>query len=164
MTMTLTRIRALVPSASLAALVAAASGACARQPEHPDPRPLLGCHYFTQDQGARDLQLPWGVRLTDRALEGWPAIQQRHDVMQATTLTGTAETDHPFGYWIRTASDSIEIGYPGGGGLVLELALDSGAFHGVARAVGDALEPLAVSNGTPTRPVQLVRARCPDDS
>ena len=28
----------------------------------------------------------------------------------------------PFGYWLRTPADSIEIGYPGGRGLVLRLA------------------------------------------
>jgi hypothetical protein len=140
------------------------AGACAGMPEHSEPGPVLGCHYFVQDQAARDLQLPWGVRLHDDALTGWPAIQQRDGVRRATTLTGTGEVDFPFGYWIRTAQDSIELGYPGGGGLLLELAVADTTMRGTARAVGDATPPPAAAPAETRHDVELVRARCPDDA
>jgi hypothetical protein len=138
--------------------------ACARQPEQPEPRPLAGCYYFVQDPVADRLQLPWGIRLLDRPLEGWPAIQQRDGVRQATTLTGADERDFPFGYWIRTARDSVEIGYPAGGGLLLELAIGETALRGTARPVGDALPPPAARPEPRSDPVELTWARCPEDA
>jgi hypothetical protein len=145
----------------LAAVTLAA--ACGGMPERSDPRPLVGCHYFVQDDVARDLQLPWGVRLLDRPLEGWPALQQRPGVMQATTLTGHDEVDFPFGYWVVSAEDSLEIGYPAGGGLLLELAMINGAFEGRARPVGDAVPAPGVVAGQRAHPVRLTWARCPDE-
>lgn len=151
------------PIMALAALAAGGllATACAGQPEQPEPRPLAGCYYFVQDRTAEQLRLPWGVRLHDRPLEGWPAIQQRTGVHRASTLTGSDEVDFPFGYWIRTAGDSVEIGYPGGGGLVLELAIDDTGLRGTARPVGDALEPPATRPERTSHPVELTWAGCP---
>jgi hypothetical protein len=153
-------------TAAAVALAAAALAACAGppdQPEQPEPRPLVGCHYFVQDQVAQQLRLPWGLRLLDRPLEDWPAIQQRGDVRVATTLTGQGEASFPFGYWLRTAEDSVEMGYPGGGGLVLRLAMENGALRGTAHAVGDALQPPAARPSPAAHPVALTWARCPDE-
>jgi hypothetical protein len=149
--------------AAIAVILAAGASACAWPQEQPEPWPFAGCHYFRQDDVARELHLPWGVRLLDRPLEGWPAIARRDGVRRATTLTGRDERDFPFGYWIRTANDSLEIGYPGGGGLVLELAAEDNAFSGTARPVGDALPPPAVTPPTRRYPVHLTRARCPEE-
>jgi hypothetical protein len=136
---------------------------CARPPEQPEPHALAGCHFFVQDDVAIELQLPWGVRLLDEPLQGWPAIQQRGHVHRATTLTGQDEEAFPFGYWIRTAHDSLEIGYPAGGGLLLELALENGAFRGTARPLGDAVPPPGIIPEPTAYPVQLTWARCPED-
>lgn len=157
--MTLVRPLRSAPIA-LALAAATLAAACAGRHEQPDPWPLVGCHYFVQDDVARDLQLPWGVRLLDRPLEDWPT---REGARLATTLTGHDEVDFPFGYWLRTATDSIEIGYPAGGGLRLELAIDEGAFHGVARPVGDAVPPPGVRPEPRPHPVRLTWAGCPED-
>jgi hypothetical protein len=148
----------------LAAMAAAplVGPACAGQPQPPQPRPLAGCYYFLRGEVAEQLNLPWGVRLLDRPLEGWPAIQQRGDVRRATTLTGVDEQNVPFGYWLRTAHDSIEVGYPGGGGLVLELSAADFGLQGRAREVGDALPPPAARPERRTHPVELAWARCPE--
>jgi hypothetical protein len=154
---------------TVAALVALSTASllttgCAGQPEQPEPRPLHGCYYFVQDRVAEQLGLPWGVRLRDRPLQGWPALQQRQNVREATTLTGVDETAAPFGYWVRTAPDSVEIGYPAGGGLVLHLKIDETALRGTARPVGDALPPPAVLPERRDHPVELTWARCPDET
>ena len=146
---------ATLPVALVALLLA---GACASTSEEPAGM-LPGCYYFAQDSVFRELRLPWGVRLEDVALEGWPGMEQR-GAKRATPLTGTEEVDHPFGYWIATAPDSVEIGYPAGGGLVLDLIIrpDRG-LEGLARPVGDVVRP-----GAPeprSRPVDLMWARCP---
>jgi hypothetical protein len=155
------RIRPVVPAALLAG--ATLTAACGGMPEHSDPRPLVGCHYFVQDDVARDLQLPWGVRLLDRPLDGWPALQQRPGVRRATTLTGREEVDFPFGYWVLTADDSLEIGYPAGGGLLLELAIINGTFSGMAQPLGDAVPPPGTLPATRPHPVRMTWARCPED-
>lgn len=120
-----------------------------------------GCYYF-EEELASGLRLPWGVRLQERELEGWPALASRPGVRGATTLRQSGETDHPFGYWAETGT-SVEIGYPGGGGLVLDLEwedTDGGsALSGTARAVGDAISP-GESGERPTHRVRLVRAAC----
>lgn len=151
--------------ASIAAIAASALmiGACGGLPDRSDPRPIVGCHYFVQDDVARDLQLPWGIRLLDRPLQGWPAMEQRGEVMRATTLTGHEEVDFPFGYWIATAQDSLEIGYPAGGGIVLELAVANGTMAGQARPVGDAVRPPGAMPAPRRHPVQLTWARCPEE-
>lgn len=153
------------PVTTLTAALAAAlfAAACAGRHEQASPWPLVGCHYFVQDAAARALDLPWGVRLLDQPLEGWPALQQRPGVRRATTLTGQDEVDFPFGYWVRTAADSLEIGYPGGGGLRLELATGEGTFEGLARPVGDAVPPPGLRPTAGGHPVHLTWARCPDE-
>ncbi len=151
-------------AATVGGMVAAGSmGACAGPPEKPEPRHLIGCHYFGQDSVFHQLQLPWGIRLMDRPLEGWPAMQQREGVRRATTLTGVDEVDVPFGYWILAAPDSLEIGYPAGGGLRLRLAIHEGRFSGVAEPVGDAMPPPAARAMQAGHPVELTWARCPED-
>jgi hypothetical protein len=144
--------------AALAGL--ALAGACASTSEEPR-RTVPGCYYFAQDSVFRELRLPWGVRLEETLLQGWPGLEAR-GARKATTLTGTEEVDYPFGYWISTAPDSVKIGYPAGGGLVLDLAIrEDRGLAGTARPVGDVLRP-----GDPaprTRPVELMWARCPGD-
>jgi hypothetical protein len=144
-----------------AATSAALAWACGGAPEQPDPRHVIGCHFFVQDDVAEALGLPWGVRLLDQPLEGWPNLAGT-GARRATTLTGWDEMDHPFAYWVRTAEDSIRIGYPAGGGLVLDLALENGAFEGRARPVGDILEPPAALPDRPTHRVRMVWALCPE--
>ncbi|HSJ26386.1 MAG TPA: hypothetical protein VK929_17025 [Longimicrobiales bacterium] len=134
---------------------------------------LPGCYYFEQTDVARSLNLPWGVELLEDSLEGWPAISQLPDVRQAVTLVGPAErAGFPFGYWRTVAEDSVEIGYPAGGGLVLALAVQPPAtagglpagLAGTARAVGDAVPfgDTAASRQRAADPVSLMRARCPE--
>lgn len=162
MTMNRTSIRSARFALAAACAPVALAAACGPPPEPPEPRHLVGCHFFVQDDIARDLQLPWGVRLLDQPLEGWPGLERRGEPQQATTLTGQDEREFPFGYWIRTAEDSIEIGYPAGGGLLLELELENGAFQGIARPVGDALEPPAAVPEPRRHPVRMTWARCPE--
>lgn len=139
--------------------VGALAAACATAAQAGDPAALVGCYYFDQDQVARDLQLPWGVRLTDRSLEGWPALQPLEHVRVASTLTGRDEADHPFGYWRPLAADSILVGYPAGGGLDLHLAPGGDGLVGTARPVGDA----GLDADRSPRPISLLHARCPEE-
>lgn len=134
---------------------------CASAEKRLSAQDLAGCYYFEQDSTARALNLPWGVRLTDEALEGWPAIAQRHP-KRATTLTPAGDEDHPFGYWLVTRSDSVEIGYPGGGGLVVRVAPHGQRLEGSVRAVGDALRPPAARRVPRSQPVRLNHALCPE--
>lgn len=127
---------------------------------------LTGCWYF--EQTPTGLRLPWGVRLTDRRLEGWPALNRLEGVRLATTLTAEKEQNHPFGYWRDlAAADSLEIGYPAGGGLVLELEVqqtDPGRWpvlKGLARPVGDAVALGEDPAERAARPVRLTHAACP---
>lgn len=152
--------RIAAPAAS--ALVAAAcASACATTADTPTAD-LAGCYYFERDAAAEQLRLPWGVRLLDRPLEGWPAIQQLEGVRVASTLTAQGDVDHPFGFWRPLAGDSVHIGYPAGGGLSLRLAVETGGLAGTARPVGDA-RPLAGAADRPLRAVSLMHARCPED-
>jgi hypothetical protein len=137
-----------------AACASAGSGAAAR---------IAGCYYFERDAAADQLQLPWGVRLLDRPLEGWPLARQYEGVRVATTLTGQDEADHPFGFWRPLNGDSIQIGYPAGGGLSLRLDIQPGRLAGTAHPVGDALPLGATPDRTP-RPVALMHARCPEET
>ena len=136
-----------VPLAALALL------ACRAQ--SPDPVSPVGCWYFDRDAAATTLNLPWGVRLDSVELTGWPALDARGGGMRAATLTAEGTADHPFGYWMTIDGDSIEIGYPAGGGLVLRLAPGETAMTGTARDVGD----VRPSAATPA--VRLTRAQCP---
>lgn len=146
------------PTASAAGLLLVAF-ACAHTPDRGDVREPIGCWYFDRNDAATALNLPWGIRLTGDSLTGWPAIDQRGGARVAATLTPDGDQGHPFGYWLETSGDSIEVGYPGGGGLVLRLAVSDTALTGIARPVGDAL-PLE-PGPRPDRPVRLTPARCP---
>lgn len=145
--------------AAATALLASLLGACASTGQGADPGDLAGCYYFDQDDVARDLNLPWGVRLLDGPIQGWPALQQYEGARVASTLTGTDEADHPFGYWRPLAADSILVGYPAGGGLSLRLSTAGDGLSGIARALGDA----TLARDRPAHPVRLVHARCPED-
>lgn len=135
-------------------------GGCASAPEPLEARELEGCFYFDQSMQPDSVRLPWGVRFSEDPLEGWPALAGREDVFVAATLTVDGDQDHPFGYW-SPSQDSVTVGYPAGGGLVLELEVGDTALAGLARPLGDARafgsadpEPVAV---------RLTRARCPED-
>lgn len=158
----------------VAALVlagAVAASACASSPRATGLQTLVGCWRFERDEAARELRLPWGVRFLDRRLEGWPAMEGLEDVRAAATLTdSTRARDYPFGYWRLTAAgDSIRIGYPGGGGLVADLAIERGAdgdtgngLHGAVRGVGDVVPLDSPIEADVARPVLLTRVSCAD--
>jgi hypothetical protein len=142
--------------------VAAAVSGCVSTPQA--PAPVAGCYYFERDAGAERLNLPWGVRLLPDSLTGWPAIQQHAGVRRAETLLDFERTAaHPFGYWRPLGADSVEVGYPGGGGLLLLLGIEDVRLAGRARAVGDALPPPGeTARFLPFTRVVLGRAACPD--
>lgn len=153
-----------------AALIALLSAGCATA-QVATADALAGCWFFDRTAAAERLNLPWGIELRTDSVQGWPAIAQLPDVRRAVTLADRERTaDFPFGYWRTFASDSIEIGYPAGGGLVLALTvqppLADAAFaarlEGTARAVGDA-RPIDQPFDRPpqTDAVALTRATCP---
>lgn len=142
---------------ALALLLALVASACATTQEG-DAQSMEGCYYFQQDETARELNLPWGVRLTTDSLTGWPPLEQEPGVYEAVTLRGPDRTTRfPFGFWQSLPGDSVRIGYPGSGGFSLDLAVESDALVGVAVPVGDA----GLGPRTP-RAVRLDRARCPE--
>jgi hypothetical protein len=149
-----------------AALLAAAAiiglaPACATTPEN-GQADRTGCWYFERDADAEALRLPWGVRLLPDSLTGWPALERLPGVRRATTLARPGEeAGHPFGYWRSLGGDTVEIGYPAGGGLLLQLEGDTAHLTGTATPVGDAVAPGAAPPRV--RPVTLTRARCPED-
>jgi hypothetical protein len=135
--------------------------ACASRP----PASVIppGCYYFERDAAAERLQLPWGVQLLEDSISGWPALQELSGVRRAVTLLGHGRSaSHPFGYWRLVGSDSVEIGYPAGGGLVLDLHAENGRLTGSALPVGDAVAPGEAATRTRGN-VRLIHARCPDD-
>jgi hypothetical protein len=151
-----------------AGLVVLGAASCATTPPAAPAVPF-GCWYFERDAAAERLNLPWGVRLLEDTLTGWPAIQQLPGVRRALTLIDHGETAaHPFGYWRPVGDDSLEIGYPAGGGLLLrvdaaEASAEPGAarLEGTARATGDLLRPDApAADDRPAQRVVLVRAAC----
>lgn len=150
--------RAFLGAAGIALVV---TSACASSPGKQQAAEIVGCWYFVHDDAARDLRLPWGVRLTDEELQGWPALQQLEGVRRAATLTPSGDADHPFGYWRPLPGDSLLMGYPAGGGLSVRLEVEPSRLVGTARPVGDA-RPL---NPRPAeeRAVSLTRARCPEE-
>jgi hypothetical protein len=150
--------------AAVAALAALPLAACNASPGAA-PASLAGCYYFERDAVAERLRLPWGVRLLPDTLAGWPALQQRPGVRVARTLVGLGEeAGHPFGYWRTLHGDSLEIGYPAGGGLVLTLAVSGPRLAGEAVAAGDALPLGGVVPERRGEPVALLHAACPDAS
>jgi hypothetical protein len=149
--------------AGLAILLVAA--ACASNAEPPASVAPPGCYYPERNAAAAVLDLPWGVELLSVQLAGWPALQQLEDVRQARTLTAAGTQDHPFGYWRPLAGgDSVEVGYPGGGAVLLELAVsaDGRTLNGTGRALGDAQPIGAPREDTVVTPVVLNQARCPE--
>jgi hypothetical protein len=148
------------PAALLAAAIVLAP-ACATTPEN-GQADRTGCWYFERDADAEALRLPWGVRLLPDSLTGWPALERLPGVRRATTLARPGEeAGHPFGYWRPLGGDTVEIGYPAGGGLLLRLDGDAAHLAGTATPVGDAMAPGAAP--PQARPVTLTRARCPED-
>jgi len=148
------------------AAAALTSAACAGNAAPPGGPELPGCYYAERNEAARVLGLPWGIELLTDSLTGWPAIQQLAGVRQARTLTPAGPQDHPFGYWRPLAAgDSVELGYPGGGAVLLELAVsaDGHTLDGTGRALGDARPIGAPRQDTAVAPVILRQARCPAD-
>lgn len=145
-------------TAPLAAFSAAVLLACVPRAASSGAVDPIGCWYFERDADAVELALPWGVRLTRDELVDWPGVAARGG-LRAATLSPDGDQDFPFGYWIGTA-DSVEIGYPGGRGLVLELHATDTSMAGTARAVGDALPP--DGQAPATHAVRLLRAACPE--
>ncbi|MSR37134.1 MAG: hypothetical protein EXR95_10935 [Gemmatimonadetes bacterium] len=125
----------------------------------PPADPAVGCYQFERNAWARTLGLPWGLVLEDAGLgTGWPLLADRTDVRRAATATSpTQRADHPLGYWAPAAGDSIEVGHPGGGGLVLTLARSGRDLIGRGVAAGDAV-PLGGASG-PRAPVTVVARR-----
>jgi hypothetical protein len=130
---------------------------------------LAGCWYFEQDAVARELQLPWGVRLMDRPLDGWPALERLDGVKLAATLTRGGDRDHPFGYWrLFPRGDSVHLGHPGGGGFAVDAGVvpnDDGwpELAGAARPTGDVMPAPGDEATRAARSVRLTRARCPEE-
>jgi hypothetical protein len=142
--------------------VVVAASACVSTPEARLGE-RVGCYYFERDAGTEALQLPWGIHLQADSLVGWPAWAAVAEVRRAVTLVGPGETEtFPFGYWRPLRHDSLEIGYPGGGGLQLQLEVESGRLTGTARSLGGALRPPAQLSSPASHPVTLLHARCPD--
>ncbi len=140
----LTPVHAAVPKVVLLAAMASLVAACAGALVKARPIvPAVGCYQFEWGRGASRLGLPWGLVLEDRPLEaGWPPLAGREGVRRALTATSPTEReDHPFGYWLPSGADSIEVGYPGGGGVVLALERRGQNLFGQGRPVGDAVRP-----------------------
>ena len=141
-------IARLLPLGALAAL------ACMTTPAA-DPASPIGCWYFARDAAAAAFNLPWGIRLDSAELTGWPTLDARGGGRAAVTLKAEGPADHPFGYWRELDGDSIEVGYPAGGGIALRLARGELEMSGSARDLGDV-------NPSAARPaVRLTRAQCP---
>lgn len=140
-----------------ALLLMVVAGACASSPNG-TAQEIAGCYYFEQDDTARELNLPWGVRLTTDSLTDAPHLEQPN-TYRAVTLRGPDETtDFPFGYWRALPGDSVRIGYPSMGGFVLNLTLEEGWLTGRAHPVGDAGIGPRESHA-----VRLQHARCPGE-
>lgn len=139
-------------------------GGCATTAEGMTEGVLPGCYYFEQNAEARQMNLPWGIMLTQEKLEGWPPLTtSRTGVKKAVTLQATGPQDFPFGYWDDVEHDGkVEIGYPAMGGFVMMLEHDNGTLRGSITPLGDAL-PLGGKTTTRTsKTVSLTRAQCPD--
>jgi hypothetical protein len=139
------------------ASVAIVSGAAlsAGLPSHAAAQAIEGCWFFERDAATQALNLPWGVQLSADSLVGWPGLAHEPDVRVAVTLEGRSATaNHPFGYWQTLGADTLRIGYPGMGGLVLYMARQGRRLLGTARPVGDA-------GSGPDRAVRLIQGPCP---
>ena len=148
--------RRLLAGVALVALSGAAACRTAPATTTSDP---VGCWYFDRNEAAAALLLPWGIRLGGDELTGHAGLEARGDPRAAATLEPDAERDHPFGYWLPIAGDSIEIGYPAGGGILLRVARGDTSMSGNARELGDAMLPGAAPRTA--HAVRLTRAQCP---
>lgn len=140
-----------------AALVFGMAESCPKETEQAASS-LAGCYQFVRDAGAKALGLPWGFVLEDAPLgPGWPLVADRPGVRRAATaLSATEREDHPFGYW-APKGDSIEIGHPGGGGIVLTLGVVGQDLVGRGVAAGDAV-PMGSAPG-PRAPANVTARR-----
>ena len=148
--------RRIIAAAALVALSGASACRTAPATTTSDP---VGCWYFDRNEAAGALMLPWGIRLSEEELTGHAGLHARGEPRVAATLDVDGERNHPFGYWLPIAGDSIEIGYPAGGGILLRVARGDTSLSGIARELGDAMVP-----GAPPRSahdVRLTRAQCP---
>jgi hypothetical protein len=138
------------------------AGGCASAPE-PETEAALGCYQFERTEGVRLLNLPWGFRLEGDTLSpDWPVAQRSPDAREALTMFSPhGWQEGPFGYWLRTAGDTIEIGYPGfGAGWVLRLAPSGQDLIGLGRSVGDAVPPDRAFGPDPWASVTARRVLC----
>jgi hypothetical protein len=122
-----------------------------------------GCYQFRWDAGAKALGLPWGVVLLDEPLESsWPV--SRRDPSAKKALTATSESgraDAPFGYWLLTSSDSVEIGHPGGlGGFSIRLGRSGEDLVGRGSPVGDVLRPGETPGPRPAQQIVAQKVLC----
>jgi hypothetical protein len=148
---------------ALALAGALCAATCAGAPERSAEPGAAGCYQFERGTGARTLGLPWGMELADAPLDpGWPILARAPEARRALTANSpTARADHPFGYWLRAAGDTIEVGYPGpGAGIVLRLAPAGQDLMGVGRAVGDAVPPGEPFGARAPAPVTARRVLC----
>ena len=124
--------------------------------------PVVGCYQFERNSGAQTLGLPWGVELEAVPVgAGWPLIADLEGVRRARTATSpTGRADHPSGYWHLTPADSVEIGYPGGGGIVLSLSKQGQDLVGEGIAAGDVLPFGALAGPRTPAPVVALRVLC----
>jgi len=131
---------------------------CAHNAQHADAADPVGCWYFERDDAASTLNLPWGIGLDSSALTGWPALDRRGGARVARTLHAAGPAEHPFGYWLQVG-DSVEVGHPGGGGLLLTLEPGAAVMTGTARPIGDVVAPGSARRSSFA--VRLTRAQCP---
>ena len=144
-----------------AALAFGMGESCPKEAQQQAVAATAGCYQFVHDAGAKALGLPWGFVLEDAPLgPGWPLVSDRPGVLRASTaLTATERADHPFGYW-APKGDSIEIGHPGGGGIVLTLAPSGQDLIGQGVAAGDAVPMGGAMGPRPPSPVTARRVLC----
>ena len=148
---------------TLCALVGAGlltATACASSPNGA-AQGLPGCYFFEPGETTETFRTATGVRLTDQPLEGWPGIMRRGNVKVAVTLRREGEADYPFGYWLQESADSVEIGYPSGGVVVLKLVREGDALKGTGYAQGDTWSYGEEPAGPTQFPVRLERGDCP---
>lgn len=148
-------------SALLGTALGLALFACVSTPDEPAAPDPIGCWYFEQNAATLEIGLPWGVRLSEDTLEGWHALAARGGNARraATLVPAAADADHPFGYWLVLSRDSLEIGYPAGGGILVRVAFTDTSMTGEARPLGDAIRLGAGPRSA--HPVRLMRAQCP---
>jgi hypothetical protein len=105
--------------------------------------PIAGCYQFERNEGAQELNLPWGFELLAEPLPNPPAnYADSHRAF--TWMTATQRADSPFAYWRILESGIIQVGYPGRGAYTLSLERRGEDLVGRGRSEGDAV-PLGAS-------------------